>query len=504
MKKLFKLFDASAKIMMLGFFCSSVQPAQANDEKIDSFAYRVSLESQASAAIQRLSIPANALGLFRSRDLSDLRVFNSSNQAVPYAMLPTQVSKTLAVSLRSYPLFPIQVSTQAGAGGVNGDVQLRIEERAGQRIVTLGTEKSTEKKSSSAPAPAPLTELTGYLLDTQDLNGRLDYLEFEADLPIGEPIQISVSASRDLRNWRSLADASPIFRFGGEGAPGNLRVALAGANLTKEYLRITWSSLVGNAAQTFKIKSVKIAEVPKVAAVPKQQFILPIAIGENANEVVTKFSSSIALQALAIQITGTNVLMPVRISVREGRTQPWRQIASTVLYRMTSGASTITNPPVELASEQLGRGGDAVREYKIEADKGAAGFTNNLPVVNAIVDPVEIAFLASGSGPFTLAIGLADAKPLALALSSLIPGYTAGAEQSLALAKATLATEKITPPAPPTMIDKIGDKTGAPSSKSLILWAVLVGGALLMATLVFGLMKKTKPTVRTDAKDQSN
>ena len=488
MKNLFNLLSIPSKIALFGIFGLGVHLASASDEKIDSFAYRVSIESPATAAIQRLSIPTNALGLFRSRDLADLRVFNSSNQAVPYAFLPIQNAKTLPVSLRSYPLFPIQVSTQNAAAIAGGDVQLRIEERAGQRIVTLGT----EKKSANSSAPLPAAELTGYLLDTKELNGRLDYLELDVDLPIGEPIQISVSASADLRSWRTLADASPIFRFGGEGAPGNVKVALAGANLTKEYIRITWSSLVGNAATTFKIKGVKIAEAPKIAAIAKQQFDLPIVAGENANEVVTKLSSSIALHALSIQINGTNVLVPVRISVREGRNQPWRQIASTVLYRMASGASTIANPPIEFSSDQLGRGGDAVREFKIEAEKGSTGFANNLQLVKAIVDPVEIAFLASGSGPFSLAVGFADAKPMALALSSLIPGYTAGAEVSLAQAKATLSTEKIAMPAAPTMIDKIGEKTGAPSSKSLILWAVLIGGAVLMATLVFGLMKKTK------------
>lgn len=471
----------------------------AADEKPESFAYRVNIQNEGVGAIQRLSIPAGAMPLLRSRDGADIRVFNASGQAVPYSRLPV-TSQAVPAQAQSFPLFPIQMSTSSVAGSDVLNTQLRIEERAGQRIVTLGTSKTPK-----GPLPsATTTELAGYLLDTRDLKNRLDYLELDVDLPIGEPIPITISASNDLRNWRMLVESSPVFRFGPQGSPGNVRVGLAGASLAKDYLRITWPKLTGNAASIFKIKGVRIAESPTVTAQVKQEFELPVVAGENTHQVIAKLSSTVPIRALSVSVNGTNVLIPTQIFVRENRTQAWRLIASAGLYRMASGATTIFNPPIELPYENNNRAVGSVVEYKLEADKNSLGFVNNMPTIKVITDTINIAFLASGQGPFSLALGLAEAKPLALPLTSLIPGYAAGTELALPQAKVLAETVAIKPTAAPTALEVLSEKTGAVSSKSMILWAVLLAGVVLMGALVVGLMRQLKTSAASTAKKEGD
>ena len=176
-----------------------------------------------------------------------------------------------------------------------------------------------------------------------------------------------------------------------------------------------------------------------------------------------------------------------------------------MLFRsMASGATTIFNPPIELPYENNNRAVGSVLEYKLEADKNSLGFVNDMPIVKVITDTINIAFLASGQGPFSLALGLAQAKPLALPLNSLIPGYAAGTELALPQAKVLAETVAIKPTAAPTALEVLSEKTGAVSSKSMVLWAVLLAGVVLMGALVVGLMRQLKTSAASTAKKEGD
>jgi Protein of unknown function (DUF3999) len=461
MKSFLRIVSVSTTL----FCCSNLF---AQTEKPDSFALRFPVQTQASAGLQRLTLPSAALAAIQSSNFADVRVFNANGDAVPMALLPQRAEST-AQQPRTAAIFPINV-TQAQEQNLGG-LQLRIDERAGQRTVTVDSGKS------NAVAGAQ-TKQIGALVDTSSLTAKLDAIVVDADLPIGEPVSLTVSASKDLKSWRTLAEA-PVFRFGGDSAPGNLRVPLGNANLDKEYLRIVWPA---NAA--IKLRGAQTIETPVTAAVVRSELPLVITKGGAPNEAIITVPFATPMHALALRVSAVNTLVPIRIHVRNAKNEPWRFVTNSVIYRIANGNAESTNPPLEL-------NGLSTREIRIEADRNPNAFAAALSSAHAVVNPVNLAFVTSGNPPFTLAVGNKDAKPAALPVSSVVPGYVDGNETKLAQATVDTTNAIATAPAAPTTLTTIKEKVGAPSERSLVLWGVLIAGVLLLGGLAWSLVRGT-------------
>ena len=171
---------------------------------------------------------------------------------------------------------------------------------------------------------------------------------------------------------------------------------------------------------------------------------------------------------------GSNTLVPVRVLGRNDRSQPWTTLADTVVYKLTTGGKTQSSGPVELLRV-------VTREIKIEADKKTPGFAA-APEVAVLFDPVQLVFLANGAGPFTLAVGAADASSAYLPLLSLMPGYQPGQENKLPLAALESGAAAI--------VASGASSDGMPT-RSLVLWGVLIAGALALGAMAWALMKQS-------------
>jgi hypothetical protein len=442
-------------------------------ERADAYALRFPLQIAANAGLQRLTLPPAALAAVTSPNQWDVRVFNGNGDTVPIAILPLRDETTVA-STRRISFYPINATAQQQQA--LDRLQLRIEERPGQRVVSVDSGGSNTK---GAPAPNTVTKVIGALIDQQSITEKLDALIIDADLPTGEPVPLTVSASKDLTNWRTLAQASPVFRFGGEGAPSNLRVPLNNISLDKEYLRITWPT-----QPAFVLREVKLAFAPTKLPIQRVEIPLTATMSNVGNELNVAVPFSTPLHALLMRPATGNALIPIRVYSRYAKDAPWGLVASSVIYRISSGGNESVSPPIEL-------NGLISRELKIESDRNPSAFTDAMPTVHAIVNPVGIAFVASGSPPFTLAVGKRDASAFALPVSSLIPGYVDGSETKLALANVDVTNAVATAPAAPTALATIKEKVGAPSERSLVLWGVLIAGVLLLGGLAWSMLKQT-------------
>jgi Protein of unknown function (DUF3999) len=194
------------------------------------------------------------------------------------------------------------------------------------------------------------------------------------------------------------------------------------------------------------------------------------------------------IEALKIKLQGTNVLIPVRIMGRNDRNQAWTPMASTVLYNFNTSGKEQSNSAVELPSAGNGQN---FNEIKIEADSKTSGFAA-IPEVSVVFAPTQIVFLASGSPPFHLALGLKDAVNAFLPMASLIPAYQSGQENKLPLAKSELNTSIAA--ATITASKNTGD---SPSTRSLILWGVLLLGVALLGLMAWTLIKQSKKSSET-------
>jgi hypothetical protein len=344
-------------------------------------------------------------------------------------------------------------------------MRLRIEENAaGYRVMQV------EGEAEAKPG-ATATKQVAALVDTKPLQGALAELTVDAGLTSGQPVALTVAASGDLKTWRTLAQDVPVFRFGMDAsAPGSLRVPLAGASLDGEYLRISWPP-----DAIFSLRGVRITPAAGTAA--PQRLAAPLTAAPDGKNWVLALPFATPLQALEIRPASRNTLVPLRLSGRSVRGEAWRNLGAGVAYRIDAGGAESLSPPLEL-------NGVSVRELRIEPDAGAAGFAA-APQVSALLAPQEWVFVASGSPPFTLAVGRAGATATRLPLASLIPGYSDGAEHKLPVARVEVASATGLPG---------GAALAAPSTRSLVLWAVLIGGVLALGGVAWAVLRQMKAT----------
>lgn len=459
--------------------CTGVAQAAADANSPAAYAIRVPVTLAADAPLQRVMLPAEVLVRLQSPGYADVRLFNGAGQPVPMALAGVAAASAPeeSVVLPAYPI--LGGHGTPGQAGLEG-LSLRIEERQGQRVVQIDTAATTGTTPQA---------VRGALLDARNVQLPVARMALDVDLPAGQPVTFRVQASKDLKHWQPLAE-TVLYRADAAAAPtapgrlGNEQIDLQRADLKGHYLRVTW----GDAAVT--LRGATLATTRSTG--PRERVSASMATPALANprELVFALPFATPVAALAITPPGSNVLIPVRVLGRNHREQPWSPLASAVVYKMATGGKEQSSGPVEL-------GGISVRELKIEADPKTPGFAA-APALALQFEPAQLVFLASGQGPFTLAAGLPGATAAAsafLPLASLVPGYQPAQENQLPVALADVARADITggQPADGAQVPAAA-ASGGISTRSAVLWGVLLAGVAALGLMAWLLLRQTKQT----------
>ena len=460
--------------------CAGVAQAAADANSPAAYAIRVPVTLAADAPLQRVVLPAEVLVRLQSPGYADVRLFNGAGQPVPMALAGVAAASA-PEELVTLPAYPILGAASTGTAGLEG-LSLRIEERQGQRVVQIDTAATT-----TTAGPATPQAVRGALLDARNVQLPVARMALDVDLPAGQPVTFRVQASKDLKHWQPLAE-TVLYRADAAAAPtapgrlGNEQIDLQRADLKGHYLRVTW----GDAAVTLRGATLATSR----STGPRERVSASMATPALANprELVFALPFATPVAALAITPPGSNVLIPVRVLGRNHREQPWSPLASAVVYKMATGGKEQASGPVEL-------GGASVREIKIEADPKTPGFAA-APALALQFEPAQLVFLASGQGPFTLAAGLPGATAAAsafLPLASLVPGYQPAQENQLPVALADVARADITggKPADGALVPAAA-ASGGISTRSAVLWGVLLAGVAALGLMAWLLLRQTK------------
>jgi hypothetical protein len=467
-------------LVALGFAAMASTASAADANLPESYAVRLPITLATDAPLQRLTLSADALVRLQTTAYNDVRVFNAQGQPVPMALAQVAAQAQNQRSLVTLTANPI-----VGAQGTlkNEGVSLRISEQQGKRVV--------EVETTSPPSASDRKNIVGVLLDARAVSAAVVAMTIDADLPAGQPISFEVQASKDLKNWRALADTVLYRGADKDGATANptqlgvQQMQLAFSDIKDHYLRITWQDASGQAAPV-TVRGVQLSTVQSTSAPTRTSAALAMPALTSAHELsfVVPFAAPIA--ALKIKAQGTNVLIPVQLWGRNDRNQAWTPLASSVVYNLSANGKEQTSAPIELPSNNF-------KEIKIEADKKTTGFAA-VPQVSALFESAHIVFLASGNAPFTLALGLPSAVAAYLPLVSLMPGYANGQENTLPVARVEASSAAAT-----VAVPQAQSASNALPTRSLVLWGVLLLGVLLLGVMAWALMKQTaKPDTPKD------
>ena len=414
------------------------------------------VELKGSDAFHRLTLPMEVYRDAR-RDLGDVGVLNARGEAVPFAFAPEPEPVKEAPTSEPLPQFPVS-SRPSGTTGA-GRVEVSVSTRKDGTLVSV-----QERTPGKQAVPRPVA----YVLDASQLKSAVGALRFDWEAaPGAEIVKVTIEASDDLREWRTLASRAPLVRLEQAGQSlSQVRVELHGSSA--RYYRITWDGA------PFVLKSVLAESVPTVK--PRERLVAKYrAVETRDGESVYDLGARLPVELVRVVFPEANSVAAYEIAVRDSPKDPWRPVAAATFHR-------IVRDGIELNSTPLPVGRRSERYWKLKPQAKAAGAP---PELEVHWRPAEIVFVAKGEGPFTLAFADPQSKSTALPISNLIPNYERGAEAKL-------------PQAFP------GNVTGAPpatglqgfmgdlSPKRVGLWAILGLGVLILAFMAWRLMGQMK------------
>ncbi|MEO6918112.1 MAG: DUF3999 domain-containing protein [Collimonas sp.] len=450
--------------VVAAFACMLAAPLAAwpaSDPNIlQSYALQLPVRFNNGAPLQRLVLPAQVLASLQTGGMSDLRIFNEQGQSLSMAMSDSASLRQTENHKIVLPSSPI-VGTP-DVKDISGS-SLRIEEQQGKRVVQID--------SGASDGGARSKQILGALLDTRAIVDPAVGIVLDVDLPDAQPVTFTLQASKDLKDWRPLAE-TVLYRA--EATADHLgadHIELPAADLKDQYLRVTWTDAAGHAAPVV-MRSATLTTARGVSNTPRVSAALDRPVLINPHELRFSLPFATPVAALKISPVGNNVLIPVRVLGRNDPGQPWTVLAASVVYHLQSAGKVQDSAAIELPPT-------AFREIKIEADQKTPGFSA-LPDIALEFEPAQLVVLVNGLPPFTLAAGLANAASPYLPMQSLLPAYRAAQENSLPLATIDGAA---------AVVQANASRDGMPT-RTLILWGVLLAAALALGAMAWVLLKQ--------------
>lgn len=435
--KLLRLY-AIAAIALLA--ACKVSPAP-DPGKAESYSVRLAVTPAAGGAEQRFDLPASVLVAFQSADRADLRLFDASGRNLPLALVKaTAIEQRAGITV---PIYPVIGSPAPGTSGV---------------ALTIGADNVARVVGTTAPAGPEQT--VAALLDTRQLADPAIALTLDADLPMHQPITITLESSADLRMWEPRGE-KVLFRTDADGAQLEAgRINLPGVLLKGQYLRASWG-----AAKSVTVRSARVTTAKSGA--PE-----PVVVKASGTELMGPREARFALPfrgplaAIRIDPMGGEGAIPVELSARGNSELPWTPLAAATLRRPGWAGNVM-----ELS-------GPAQRDYRVIADPRSAGFAAP-PAVLLYFEPVELVAQLNGKPPYTLAVGLVGAPSTLLSVADVVPG-----DVSADLPRAVIAT------GPQPVVSLAGAGPESPlSGKRAMLWLALLAGTAVLGFSVLRLMK---------------
>lgn len=441
-----------ATLLTLGLsLLSSVQA----EERPQDYRQLLPLTLDGAGPWYRVELPMAVHYAARHVDLRDLRIFNGAGQAQAYALLPGRSESRDEEQEHGVRWFPLYADAQQG-----NVPRLRVQRSTDGTLIEL---------TDDQPATSQ-RQLRGWLLDASAIDAPLVRLNLSWSGGEEGFQRFSIEASDDLQYWRSWGEGQVARLSFGEDRIDQRQMELPAQ--PARYLRLLWHSPQQAPqldAVTLRSRHQASSPAPLVWSEPMQ------AQTTDDGHYRWQFPQALPIERLRINLDEPNTLAPVLFEARSAEKDPWRTLASGVLYRLPQDGR-------EVRQDELVLPAWPVRQVRLKIDARGGGLGDQAPTAAFAVRATQLVFLARGEPPYRLAVGRGDATSAALPVSTLIPGYSAERLVSLAVAQVDVA-------AAPS-VEMAAPATTAMDWKRWGLWAVLLLGVALLAAMATSLLRR--------------
>lgn len=432
-------------------------------QTLEDFTYIAPLKLQTPGALYEAALTPEVYGAMDRRDMGDLRVFNSSNELVPYAIVRPVGLEQEVRSPVALPFFPLH-----GQRGSNAaDLTIRVDKMSDGRLSTVVTSAEKEAAGSS---------VLGYLIDANAVKDEIGELRLRwTPAPEGTNTRVEVAISDDLTSWRNILSGAPLLYLR-QGDALLERDSLKLHPVRTKYLRLSWSG-----QQAIALQGVEAVPVDALKEKARTWSAFKATAGDKSDEYVFELGAALPVDRLRLQVPQGNTVAPVSVFVRDQERENWRLLKSFVAYRLGAGENEVATPDIEVAA--------SARYWLVRVDTRSGGLGGGMPVLHAGWLPHRVIFNARGAEPFRLALGNPSLGSAALAAQVVVPGY--GTEKAYAL---SIAQIEAVQPNPDTAVErKLSQKMGLSKGadlKQIVLWSSLVLAVLLIGFMAWRLLRQ--------------
>ncbi|TDK27231.1 DUF3999 domain-containing protein [Luteimonas aestuarii] len=423
------------------------------------YAWQWALAPQAGdSGAYRVVLDASVYGALQSRSLRDLDVVDAGGATVPAAVLPAMspaASIGERVPMRWFPL-------PSGPRDAGNDIALQVERDADGTVRRVETRLSGARAAQARPTEA-------WLVDASAVDGIVAlWLEWA---PGQTPLDVAyrVEGSNDLRDWRMLQPRAPLVDLVRDGERlQQRRIPLQGS---ARYLRL----LPSDGSGTLQLSSVQAELAPAVADVAWQWQALDGAAIDDRGTTHYEYTldGRFPIERVDLQLPG-NSAGEWTLYSRDEATTPWvRRTGPWVSFRIGERGADRSAPQV-LSS--------AVRDrhWRLSGSVPSA----QVPQLRLGWQPETVVFVAQGTPPYTLVAGSARAARANAPMPQLLEAIRRQHGVDWQPAVATLGERQ----------QAAGERALVPVEeprdwKAWLLWALLVGGALLVGTFAISLLR---------------
>ncbi|WP_260115029.1 DUF3999 domain-containing protein [Xanthomonas indica] len=407
----------------------------------DAGAYRVQLDDAVYRSAQRAS-------------LGDVEVFNAAGDPLPAALFAAEQAET-APRRQPLPWFALPASRDGRAA----DLELIAERDRDGSVRRI----QTRVASGDADAGA------GWLVDASALHAPLRALALQwAAAAQPQQARYRVEGSDDLRDWEVLVADATLVDLANQGHRlQQLRIPIG---REVRYLRLL--PLAGASAPPLTGVEAELAPAP-VAADWHWQQLDAVSTDPAQHRYAFVSPGRYPVTRVDVALPGNNAI-EWRVQSRDSADAPWQDRAGPWLAYQVGGGSR-SSPQALTAPVR-----DRYWQLLATQDPG-----RQRPALRLGYQPETLVFLAQGAPPYALAAGSARTQrapaPLPAALQALHAQrgpHWAPATASLGAVQPLAGAAALQAPAPPR------------DWKTWLLWALLVGGALLVVGFALSLLRK--------------
>jgi Protein of unknown function (DUF3999) len=447
----------------------------------EDFAYRSVVSLSGAGPFHQVALPLGVYEGVTSADLADLRVFNGQGEVLPYALLRSE-SQTVSRQIENTaPFFPLPTPGKDSLGA--GDISVTVRQTADGSLVSV-------RQPAAKAEPGGI--IAGVVIDASTVKGSVRSLRLITGASATPFNSFTIESSQDLQHWQVLKHDAQLVHLEHAGRRVD-RDAVEWDSAAARYLRLLWD----DPQRAPEIKSVSLGTVETSFNPPVRIWTAgmePSAIQPGIYEYA--WAGQMPLEKLRIDLPQVNTLAPLTIEYlpekqrktprlgwhRHHEEQRWEELAQTVAYRLQA-------PQGEVKSADVTLDGAAANRLRLVMDARSGGIGNKPPILQIGFVPHVLVFLARGDGPFVLAWGASGVAPGALPLPALMPGYDGAA--SLKAATASLLPLGIVQGRPAAPAGRAVAEASSSSTK-WVLWAVLLGGLLVLGGMARSLIQQLR------------